>query len=331
MNKIITCTGYGGTGSSVLLDILSEFQGYVCFRDLELWFLQDFFGVSDLEYYLCDCGHRSKVYFVLDKFKKYCEVHNDVYSSVLNVDFYEISQEFIKSLDPIEFKKCATPKDFKFPLLFEFIFKIIVFIQRTLSVPSGVDYREPWLPKIKHEYINLKNDQFHKLVREYTKKILCSNLKDGEIGVFDQLVPAQNPSRYLSYVDNMYIVVVDRDPRELYYMNKYVWKGAPYMCDTSKVDEFCDWYRAIRSNNDKSIHSPHVLHLNFEDFVLKFDETIERFREFCSIRDLVRVKSNVHFDLNKSSQYINKWDGMSDISREIDFIEKSLPEYLYKF
>ena len=41
MKSIITCTGYGGTGSSVVSDLLKEFKTVHSFGDFEFRFLQD--------------------------------------------------------------------------------------------------------------------------------------------------------------------------------------------------------------------------------------------------------------------------------------------------
>ena len=38
--KIITCTGYGGTGSSAITDLLKEFQNVYSYGDVEFRFLQ---------------------------------------------------------------------------------------------------------------------------------------------------------------------------------------------------------------------------------------------------------------------------------------------------
>jgi len=68
--KIITCTGYGGTGSSAITDILKEFDNGLSLGDAEFWFLQDFNGISDLEYHLIGGNHRSRVNLAIKKFKK---------------------------------------------------------------------------------------------------------------------------------------------------------------------------------------------------------------------------------------------------------------------
>ena len=47
--NIFTSTGFGGTGSSAIIDILSEFSNGKSLGNAEIWFLQEQNGISDLE------------------------------------------------------------------------------------------------------------------------------------------------------------------------------------------------------------------------------------------------------------------------------------------
>ena len=89
--QIITSTGYGGTGSSAITDLLKEFDSGISMGDAEFWFLQDYDGVSDLEYYLIDGNHRSKVSMAISNFIKYIKTHSAFYNNFFGENFIKYS------------------------------------------------------------------------------------------------------------------------------------------------------------------------------------------------------------------------------------------------
>ena len=70
MNKIITCASYHGSGSSAISDLLKEFNNCHSCGDYEFRFIQDPYGISDLEFHLVENNHRLNSGYFLKKFKK---------------------------------------------------------------------------------------------------------------------------------------------------------------------------------------------------------------------------------------------------------------------
>ena len=96
--KIISCTGYGGTGSSAITDLLQEFDNVLSLGDSEFWFLQGYDGVSDLEYYLLEGNHRSKVNLAVNRFKKYIKNHTNFYFRFFGENYRILSENYINNL-----------------------------------------------------------------------------------------------------------------------------------------------------------------------------------------------------------------------------------------
>ena len=69
--KLITCTGYGSTGSSVVTDLLAEFKDINSYGDFEFRFLQDPHGLRDLEYGLFENNNRLNTDYHIKQFIKY--------------------------------------------------------------------------------------------------------------------------------------------------------------------------------------------------------------------------------------------------------------------
>lgn len=74
--RFISCVSYYGSGSSAIIDFVSEYNSVYSFTDEELWLVQGPDGMSDLEYNLVEnfnrhnSGHAIKCYRKLVDF--YC-------------------------------------------------------------------------------------------------------------------------------------------------------------------------------------------------------------------------------------------------------------------
>ncbi|MBS9436690.1 hypothetical protein EAE91_05700 [Photorhabdus noenieputensis] len=72
--KVITCTGYGDTGSSVVSDLLKEFSNIHSFGNFEFGFLQDPHGIRDLDYGIVQNNNRLTTnYHINNYLYKICE------------------------------------------------------------------------------------------------------------------------------------------------------------------------------------------------------------------------------------------------------------------
>ena len=66
--KIITCTGFGNSGSSAVTDLLSEFNNIIIIpHDFECTFIHETDGLYDLECAIKE-GHRLKVDLAVKRF-----------------------------------------------------------------------------------------------------------------------------------------------------------------------------------------------------------------------------------------------------------------------
>ena len=71
MRKVIACTGYGGTGSSVVSDLFKEFDNVKSFGEFEFRFLQDPGGLRELEFGIRENNDRLLVSYYVNKYIKY--------------------------------------------------------------------------------------------------------------------------------------------------------------------------------------------------------------------------------------------------------------------
>lgn len=128
-----------------------------------------------------------------------------------------------------------------------------------------------------------------------------------------------------------YIIVVDRDPRDVFLLNKYYWKNAgcpiPYSYD---VKEFCTHYRKMRECEIKNSND-NVLRIHFEDLVYKYDDTLQKIFDFLHIEEEQHILKKTKFSPEKSIKNTQIYNRNSTFKDEADYIKINLSEYLYEF
>jgi hypothetical protein len=332
--QVVSCAGYGGTGSSAITDLLKEFDSCLSIGNVEFWFLQDYDGVSDLEYALVDGNHRSKVSLAIQKYRNYILNNNKFYSKFFGDGFLLYSNEFLEELIDSKFRKaCSYAEEtssfkrfffFQLSPLLQIIFKKVTF-QSTFEF-------SPWVPVVEKTYTYLTLNKFSKVTKKYTGKLfahLDKNNKHQNL-ILDQLVPTTNIKRYFNYVDNLKVIVVDRDPRDLYLLNQLHWKGASYICDTSDVNEYISWYKSLRMHrNHEDLNNENIITINFEELIYEYEDTVIKICDFLNINIQEQTYKKKYFDPKISIKNTKLWESEHNYQNEIKSIEKELSKFLY--
>ena len=332
MNKIIIPTGYMGSGSSAITDLIQEFEGYEASHGtFEYVFMHCPGGVFDLEDKLLIGNNTIRSDEALHTFKdSMWELYHRKfwwpgnYKKNLNPDFWRVTEEYIEELwqyhsnyfwymqeklTPAGFVKMAVRKvvrmisagriNLKRPLLYE---------------PMMVSLVSP--------------EEFYEKTREYLDKVFkLMGLEEKNL-IVDQLLLPFNLWRAKNYFDdNMECFVVERDPRDVFISNKYAWLDqVPYPLE---VHEFCDYYKRIRAM-EKEVDNPHIHKICFEDMVYRYDETVAHVAEILGVDMSAHVAGKTKFDPDKSIQNTQLFAD-EKYREEAQVIERELAEYLYDF
>lgn len=335
-NKIIIPTGYMGSGSSAITDILKEYKTIKTNEiDFEYVFLHTANGVFDLEYKLLSGNNTirsdeairafyssmnelfdKKFYwpgnykkYVSSQFLNYCNKfineiiigkYKDIYSYYQQKPNLRIKiiRCFNKIINIISFKKIK----FKSPLLYKDMY---------LSFPSKKEYCKS------------------------AKKLVYSIAKDLGLEkhniVMDQLLLPHNLYKLNDYFDNnVRVVVVERDPRDVYILNKYYWRekdvSIPLPID---VYEFCNVYQKMREAETCTKDSK-ILRIKFEDLIYKYDNSIKKIEKFIGLKKEEQILKYKYFNPNISKNNTQLFNN-AKYKEEIEIIEKKLDKYLYKF
>jgi hypothetical protein len=334
--KIVTCASYHGTGSSAITDLLSEFENCFSLGDYEFRFIQDPNGISDLEYHLVENNHRLNSSNAIKKYKWLVDFYSGNrliprYERYFNNCFKKLSYEYIEALTDLEFKgMCSQDIVDKGKVFFYFYSTANQIIRHFIIKITGK--REVEIPFLKDEimYISYPRENFYKLTKEYTSKLFrVANKLNNEYFIVDQLVPPGNTNRYLRYFDDLRIIAVDRDPRDLYLLEKIFWRDSVIPYD---VEDFIKWFKLTREHlkyekdDDKK-----VIRIKFEELIYEYESTLLKITEFLGLDLEKHIQKKKKFNPEVSIKNTCLWEMYIEYEADIKKIKEELAEFCYKY
>ncbi|MCT8342227.1 sulfotransferase [Photorhabdus kleinii] len=333
--KVITCTGYGGTGSSVVSDLLKEFSNVYSFGNFEFRFLQDPHGLRDLDYGIVQNNNRLTTSYHINNYIKYVDFlsKSNVYSyeRFFNKKFKEITDEYLRNIIDIEWNGFWHQDIIDEKPFGKFIYYLERFYQKKiLGINEG---SAKIYSKIfnKNMYYSYPRENFYIETRKYLRNLInASNYDSKEYVIFDQLIPPNDTNHYLKYFDDLKVIIIDRDPRDLYLLNKCLWdeKWIP----TGNIHNYINWFKILREHQKfEQEDSERIFRLSFEDFIYKYDETVQQVCKFCCIESSKHTNKHKYFDPKISINNTNLKIKYPEYNSEISFIEKELAEFCYNF
>ncbi len=336
MNKVIIPTGYMGSGSSAITDLLDGIDGVDVSRStFEFVFLHCPNGVFDLEDKLLAGNNAVRSDEALHTFadtmrqlynKKYWWVGH--YNRHIGSAFWTETERYIQTLTQYTldyywyWQENVTPRMVP-RLMLNKALKLVPPLRRFIKKPLA--YAPMWSSFVTPE-------EFYAASRDYLYRVLKMMGDRDDSLVLDQLLLPFNLHRFPHYFDdNAEVFVVERDPRDVFISNKYFWNRSngvvPYPVD---VDEFCEFYGRLRAM-EKPIDNPHIHRLHFEDLIYKFDETVNAVYDALDIQAESRNLAAVKFQPQKSINNTQLWRRSDAYAAECKVIEDKLGQYLYDF
>ena len=117
--------------------------------------------------------------------------------------------------------------------------------------------------------------------------------------VLNNAIDVLNPLDSSKYFKNPKIIIVTRDPRDVFFSMKRVALAS----SNYSVKIFVEWYKHYFGsiNFKKILRNKKILHIKFENFITNFEYENERLCKFIELKKIC-FKKNCIFDLNKSSK-----------------------------
>lgn len=332
--KVITCASYYASGSSAVTDFISEFDGVKSLTNYEFRFAHDPDGLSELEFNLVENFNRHNSGHALKRYKKLVDYYGDHllvrrYEPFFQNKWKELSYKYIESLADFKYHSVWQYDYYDRGPWFEFCAKL----------PDRVLRKTLWRNKPDKQVSVLRNEiayasylteeQFLECTKKYTDALLAAaNPACSPIIMMDQLLPSSNIRRHLRYFSNAYVVVVDRDPRDIFLWAKYMANDRIVPHD---VDLFCKWFDYTRSSQQDELNNPQRVKLiRFEDMIYKYEETTRQIVEWCGLDKAAHTKPKMYFNPDISIKNTCIWVQHSEYQAEADRIAKRLSKYLYE-
>lgn len=225
--RFISCASYYGSGSSAVTDYVSEFNSVYSFTNEEFRFVQDPDGVSDLEYNLVENFNRHNSGHALKRFKKLVDFQTGNflfkrYEKFFHGNWKKYSYEYIKNLTDFTYQGW-----WQYDLLDKgplFYLKKRL-LNKILHLTIWRNQPERCLNSMKGEITYCSHpteEKFLNCTKQYISQLFSSVCNGASIVMVDQIVPPTNLKRVLRYFDDIQVVIVDRDPRDIYVLEKYI-------------------------------------------------------------------------------------------------------------
>ena len=348
---IISTSGFYCTGSSAVFNLLEEYESCTSGKlnnwqipgsDYEHIIMYTPDGIFDLEDKLLigNSIHRSDE--ALRRFHEKMLLHYNNnflgmggYKALLGKGFYSSLESYMNHLTQYrvsghwEYHYGGSRFNLK---------KMLGSIRRTLMHRQiiGDLYKMPYYDKndcLQYSFVTDK--EFYSLTKKFVSRYF-SLLKGSDTKpnlILNHFLLPHNAFRVPKYFDDDFrLIIADRDPRDVYIILKQNDDIGfeKSLIPVDSVENFVSFWKRLREKV-KPVDDQRIINIRFEDLIYNYDETIAFLERQCNLKPEDHLRKGQVLRIEKSIQNTqlfrldNKWD------REIAYIEKELPEYLYDF
>ena len=228
-------------------------------------------------------------------------------------NFYNISSEFIDSITKLKFYGRPEFSNFKISKFKNILLKLN---------NHYYDFFPIIIPVNKKKFIIESRKYINKIIETKLNKKLNNKsniILNQSINIFDPLESS-------NYFQNRKIILVTRDPRDMYSsMKSHNSLASPH----KNIRLFIEWYKHYFDNTNfrRIINCKNVLHIRFKNFVNNFNEENLKICKFIGINSKFKFKKKKFFDLEISRKNLYKYNNYLNKS-ENDIIKKELSKFI---
>ena len=316
----IAVSGYGWSGSGACIDILREFKG-IDGPNNEFRIIKDPYGLLDLENSLVDNWDFVRHDVAIKDFLKYCKVlsrgaglfkkEGRNFSKILNTDFIKESKRYVSNMLDFKYEGFSIVHRYRFTMYQAFIYKIKCKLKRPIY--TNMYFAKPSKRKFIAE------------TKKYLKNLFQQYARDNNLDaiLLDQAISVSSVEQSMKYFDNIKLIIVDRDPRDIYVdMVKGKLLLSYDISKTGNVDKYIKWHKKLRNSIKNIEDNNNILFLKFEDLVCNYQSSIKKISEFIG-PNFTHINQNKHFIPEESINNIGLWK-QYDKQEEINKIKVEL-------
>ena len=168
----------------------------------------------------------------------------------------------------------------------------------------------------------IEEKEFIKFTKKFLNNIQSINGKIKENIVLDQSTNFWKPEIVFKYFDNLKIVLINRDPRSVYYSMR---SRQSFAYPGYDINLFVEWYDYMNKKRDKlsKKNKKNIIEINYERFLNNFKSESKKLNKFLRINN----KINSNFNLENSKKNVYKVKQFLSKKEQI-FIKNRLNKYL---
>jgi len=339
MNKnleYISVAGYGSTGSSAVVDLLSEVSSCNMGINDEFRFIQDPDGLEDLCSNLRDSWGWVRSDAFIRRFIKYTDIigrsgnyfqFNGKLDIFFNNKFFYYRDEFLENIIDTKWNGYWFYHDYHERNVFE------VFLEKLKRYTFKYGVSKKMIRKMTKKstmYFVRHDVDIDKYAKIFIQQLFEEVIKDKNKNkiILDQLVLPYNRYKFDAIFPNLKHIIVDRDPRDVY-LDAMTYNAYPI---TNDIHTFISFYESSRMK-EKVVNDSVTLKIQFEDLIYQYKETKNKIFEFLNINHSEHINKDLKLDINISKKNTQTWKRkeFEKYSSDIKIIEKNLARWCYDF
>lgn len=331
---IIGACGFGATGSSIVTDYLEEYGHIQIVGPTEFDWVGQPDGLIDLEYHLKHPhGRYSDSYKAIERYIQMCKQKEYMINHLGSASFTEFMGSVCSFINEITQTQWATSYDLQLGnSLIDKIHRIFLYKTGYIQKWEKIHKRQWEKHPYKEMRFSVNPQDFDVLAKKHVMDVISLMGVDFNRPIaFDQPFSGENPQACFKYFDDPYAIVVDRDPRDLYIYGKLYLPGqfGYHIMPLNDVKKYVSFYRGLRDNQPYKEKNDRVLSLDMEDLIYKYDETTAKLRVFLKLPENPNPKTLFNPALSIGNTQL--WLKYPQFAKDVEYIERELPEYLYDF
>lgn len=341
----IAVTGFYGTGSSAVIDLLREYEGVECAVNER--YEHYVFLLKDC---LFDLGSElfseSSNYMIVDKAinnfidemkrqNKYDFGWYGSYKQITGDRFINIVNKFVDSISyEKRYKKNFTQsKGVRFSL-------IKCFLQIGAAITKG--YKIKKLGRVytyknrSRRYLKVTQEEFYECSKVFINEY-CDLFKSQNVMIYDHLILPEQVGVVENYFDDDFrLIVVDRDPRDVYISSKYIWSQVKWGAQQSPFVDSVYGFENYWKNSHNAIISKeklnkNILVINFEDLIYNYEETKTKIENFCKLDKKGHIKKMKFFNPQESINNTQVFTAEVTFEEEVSKFGEEIKKFYYSF
>lgn len=340
----IAVTGFFGTGSSAVLDLLKEYDGVVTVPQTGHAYEHSVFFVPGGLFSLCSQllhgnspqGSDMVVNNFVDAMRRLND--NDFgwfgsYKAMFGDEFMNIVNRFVERISVV---RASSNSNHALGVRFSLAKAVAQYVMHILKKRSVTKYGTWYIKDKKPVYFSMPTeDELYAAAREFTSgymSLFAKNTNSRHL-IFDHLIWPQQVSEFRRcFDDSLKVIVSMRDPRDVYVSDQFIWSEPPMGHSKahfpSNVEDFVDEWRRTMALTSKS---DNLMVVHFEDLVCHYEATKAEIEKFLGIEPSQHTRAKQFFRPEASIENSQVFLLRDEWRTLADKIASGLPEYIHDF